>query len=175
MPWVLKDVDLGQDVLEVGPGPGLVTDLLRRRLKCLTSLEIDPRLAGSLAARLHGSNVRVIRGDATAMPFKSDQFTAALSCTMLHHVPSPALQDLLFNEIHRVLKPGGVFAGVDSRQSLTMSLLHVYDTLVPVDPDSLGARLAVAGFSEVFIDSTPTQFRFHALKPHAGRIDVTTS
>ena len=30
LPWVLEDSDLGADVLEIGAGPGLVTDLLLR-------------------------------------------------------------------------------------------------------------------------------------------------
>lgn len=31
IPWVLEVADLGDDVLEVGPGPGLTTDVLRTR------------------------------------------------------------------------------------------------------------------------------------------------
>lgn len=27
IPWALKDVGLGDDVLEVGPGPGMTTDI----------------------------------------------------------------------------------------------------------------------------------------------------
>ena len=37
LPWALQRVELGDDVLEVGPGPGVTTDLLRgrtRRLGC---------------------------------------------------------------------------------------------------------------------------------------------
>jgi hypothetical protein len=29
LPWVLEGCDLGDDLLEVGPGPGLTTDVLR--------------------------------------------------------------------------------------------------------------------------------------------------
>lgn len=169
MPWVLTGVDLGQEVLEVGPGPGLTTDLLRRRFIRMTALEIDSRLARALAARLDGSNVRIIHGDATNMPFEDGTFTGALACTMLHHVPSPSLQDQLFREVGRVLKPGGVFAGVDSRQSFLMRVLHVYDTLVPVDPRTLGARLEAAGFEDVSIEINETSFRFRAKRRQEKR------
>ncbi len=162
MPWVLSGVELGEDVLEVGPGPGLTTDILRRRIARMTALEIDPVLADSLAARLGGSNVTVVQGDATQMPFEDGRFSGAVSFTMLHHVPSPALQDSLLREVRRVLRPGGVFAGVDSRQSLVMRLLHIHDTLVPVDPDRLGARLEAAGFRDVLIESNDRAFRFRA-------------
>jgi hypothetical protein len=29
LPWALEGIDLGSDVLEIGPGPGLTTDWLR--------------------------------------------------------------------------------------------------------------------------------------------------
>lgn len=170
MPWALGEVDLGPDVLEVGPGPGLTTDLLRSRLARITALEIDPALAKSLAARLRGSNVSVVRGDATAMPFGDAQFSSAVSLTMLHHVPSPELQNQLLREVQRVIMPGGAFAGVDSRQSLRMRLLHIRDTLVPVDPETFGARLEAAGFHKVFIEADNRAFRFRAVRPAPGTL-----
>ena len=45
LPRVLRGVELGDEVLEVGPGPGLTTDLLRTRVPRLTAIEIDPQLA----------------------------------------------------------------------------------------------------------------------------------
>ena len=169
MPWVLSGVELGEEVLEVGPGPGLTTDLLRPRIARMTALEIDPALADSLAVRLGGSNMTVIRGDATAMPFEDTRFSGAVSFTMLHHVPSPALQDKLLREVRRVLRPGGMFAGVDSRQSLSMRLLHIHDTLVPVNPDTFSARLEAAGFQDVFIETNDQAFRFHARRTREGQ------
>ncbi len=162
VPWVLSDVSLGDDVLEVGPGPGLTTDLLRARTAHLTALEIDPKLAQSLGARLGNSNVAVVMGDATSMPLKDAQFSGAVSFTMLHHVPSPELQDRLLREVRRTLKPGGVFAGVDSRDGFGMRVLHLWDTLVPVDPDGFRARLESAGFKEPFVEVNQYAFRFHA-------------
>jgi 16S rRNA A1518/A1519 N6-dimethyltransferase RsmA/KsgA/DIM1 with predicted DNA glycosylase/AP lyase activity len=105
IPWALKGVELGDDVLEVGPGPGMTTDILRERAPRLTSIEIDPRLADALKQRLQGANVKVVEGDATAMPFADGSFSGAVSFTMLHHVPTVALQDRLLAEVYRVLKP----------------------------------------------------------------------
>ena len=99
LPWALKDIDLGDDVIEVGPGPGLTTDVLRRHVSRLTAVETDATLAADLAARVVGTNVEVVHADATDMPFEDDRFSAAGSFTMLHHVPSPQLQDQLLAEI----------------------------------------------------------------------------
>src|ERR1700756_1135065 len=60
VPWVIADTDSGPNVLEIGSGPGLTTDLLRSSVPRLTALEIDPKLAASLSSRLAKSNVRVI-------------------------------------------------------------------------------------------------------------------
>ena len=48
LPWVERVGDLGDDVLEIGPGPGRTTDLLRERAKLVTVVEMDERLAGEL-------------------------------------------------------------------------------------------------------------------------------
>jgi SAM-dependent methyltransferase len=93
LPWVLREAELGDEVLEVGPGPGLTTDVLRRQVPRLTAVEIDERLARSLAGRLAGTNVTVLHADATAPPLRDGQFSSATLFTMLHHVPSAALQD----------------------------------------------------------------------------------
>ena len=54
LPWLDAAGDLGDDVLEIGPGPGLTTDLLRTRVTRLTAVEIDPMLAAPLQQRLEG-------------------------------------------------------------------------------------------------------------------------
>src|SRR5437762_8525189 len=110
-PLALQGVELGDDVLEIGPGPGVTTDLLRGRVRRLTALEVDADSAAALQQRLDGSGVRVVHGDGAAMPFPDGSFSGVVAFTMLHHVPTRALQDRLLAEAWRVLRPGGVFAG----------------------------------------------------------------
>ena len=162
---MLSSSDLGPDVLELGPGPGITTDLVRLTAQRLTAIEVDANLADSLRKRLRGSNVRVVTADASCMPFPDAQFSGGISFTMLHHVPSPEMQDKLLREVWRVLKPGGAFVGSESLQSLFMRLIHIGDTLVPVDPDRFGGRLESAGFQVVAIEKKDGVFRFHARKP----------
>ncbi len=165
IPWTLDGVDLGNDALEIGPGPGLTTNVLRTQLPKLTCIEIDRRLADSLQKRMAGTNVTVVQGDATQMSFPDGGFTGAICLTMLHHVPSPDLQDRLLAETCRVLKPGAWFVGTDSRTGLRWRLYHVFDTCVPVDPLTFGPRLEKAGFVDATVDSNPWAFRFRARKP----------
>jgi SAM-dependent methyltransferase len=169
LPWSLLGVDLGNDVLEVGPGPGLTTDWLRRRYKRLSCIEVDRELAGSLGLRTAHSNVRVQCADATKMPYRDGTFSGAVSFTMLHHLPSPALQNGLFAEVYRVLRPGGVFAGIDSMRSVLMRIFHVCDTMVLVDPATLPARLEAVGFKDVTVEIGAGRFRFCAQRPSETR------
>ena len=165
MPWALDRVALGDDALEIGPGPGLTTDWLRPRAPRLASIEIDERLAQALKRRMDGTNVTVVEGDGTAMPFPDGSFSGAVCFTMLHHVPSAELQDRLLAETHRVLQAGGVFAGSDSIPNLLWDLAHLFDTRVPVEPDSFAARLEAAGFEDVMVEAGGDNFRFRARKP----------
>ena len=165
LPSVVRDLDFADNLLEIGPGPGLTTDWLRRRFNQLTAVEIDRQLAQSLAVRMRGANVRVIRGDGAGLPFKDNSFSGAVAFTMFHHIPSVELQNKLFQEVCRVIRPGSVFAGVDSTDSWMMRLLHICDTLVPVDPSTLAARLQTAGFTKISIDTDKRGFRFSAICP----------
>ena len=164
LPWVLGELALGDDVLEIGPGPGLTTDLLRQRTPRLTALEIDDQLASSLASRLDGTNVEVVHGDATSSGFEPDRFSAVTCFTMLHHVPSEDLQNRLLEEVHRVLRPGGSFVGTDATDTPALRDLHVDDIFVPVEAQSFERRLFEAGFAAVTVDESEGRLRFVATK-----------
>ncbi len=171
LPWLESTIQLGDDVLEIGPGPGLTTDLLRQRVAAVTAVEIDADLAADLKVRLAGSNVEVIWGDGTELPLPNDRFSAATCFAMLHHVPSEAAQDQLFGELHRVLRPGGSFVATDSLDTERIRQAHIDDTYVPLDPATLESRLRAAGFADITLVQSGEyrergdQIRVTALKP----------
>jgi ubiquinone/menaquinone biosynthesis C-methylase UbiE len=165
IPWGLKDVELGDDVLEIGPGFGATTRLLAGRFERLTALELNPGYCERLRTAL-SDTVEVIQGDATELPFEDGRFSGAVCFTMLHHIPSPELQDRAFAEVARVLAPGGVFAGTDSLgNGRLFKLIHVGDTLELVDPGTLPARLSAAGLRDPSVDCGGRSLRFRAHKP----------
>jgi SAM-dependent methyltransferase len=163
LPWALEGVELRGEVLEIGPGYGATTDVLQARVGRLTCVEVDARLAERLRRRAPG-NVTVLCQDATRMTLPDAAFDAALCFTMLHHVPSAELQDRLLAEVARVLRPGGIFAGRDSRYSRRFGLLHLFDTMTVVEPRGFPERLRAAGFCEARVDVAPGAFRFRARK-----------
>lgn len=164
LPRILAGLELGDDVLELGPGYGATTRVLAGLAPRLTALEIEPRLAAGLREEL-GNRVDVVEGDATRTPFAAGRFSAVLAFTMLHHVPSAELQDAVFREACRVLRPGGVFVGRDSRPGWKLRLLHVFDTMVLLDPDELPGRLSRTGFDRVEVTADELDLRFVAFAP----------
>ena len=165
LPWALGDLDLGDDVLEVGPGYGATTDVLGKLVPKLTAVEIDPDLAAMLMDRFAGNgSVSIVRGDATALAFPDERFSGAASFTMLHHVPTAALQDRLFAEIGRVLRSGGVFVVGDSLASSELEAHHESDTYNPIDPETLVVRLEASGLAEVEVKTNPFGWTARAKK-----------
>jgi SAM-dependent methyltransferase len=151
LPGLVSAVRLGEQMLEIGPGPGAATDWLRHRVGSLIALEVDREAAGKLAARFAGSNVEVMVGDAAGMTFADASFDSVGTFTMLHHVPTAALQDRVLAEAYRVLRPGGVLIGSDSLASNELHHFHVADTYNPVEPAALLTRLQTLGFAKITI------------------------
>jgi SAM-dependent methyltransferase len=131
----------------------------------LTAVEYDAGLAAALTERLADTNVKVCNADAAWLPFEEGEFSAAGCFTMLHHVPSPALQDQILAEIARVLQPGGILVGVDSLDSPSFRKLHEGDVCVPIDPLTFAERLRSAGFVDVGLTVWSIGTRFIAWKP----------
>lgn len=162
IPWALDGLSLRGPALEIGPGAGITTDYLRTKIHSLTVLEHDPAVAKQLRLRFQNTNVHVVEGDATAMPFENCAFYTVFCFTMLHHVPSASLQNRLIEEAVRVLAPGGIFVGTDSRISLRMKLFHWFDTMVIVDPATFPGRVREGGFADAHVQLSEGAFRFCA-------------
>jgi SAM-dependent methyltransferase len=151
LPAVTGGVDLGDDLLEIGPGPGAASEWLRHRVRRLVALELDPAATAALRDRFGGTNVEAVTGDATALRYPNASFDSVGMFTMLHHVPTRALQDKILAEALRVLRPGGTLIGSDSLPSDGLHHFHAGDTYNPVEPAALLTRLQTIGFGEITI------------------------
>jgi ubiquinone/menaquinone biosynthesis C-methylase UbiE len=134
---MLDGLDLGAQMIEVGPGPGAATEWLRQRVGRLVAVDADAHAIAALAERYAGTNVEAIATDATDLPFADGTFDSAATFTMLHHVPTVEGQQRLLEELVRVLRPGGFLVGADSLASDELREFHRGDTYNPVDPSRL--------------------------------------
>jgi ubiquinone/menaquinone biosynthesis C-methylase UbiE len=152
LPRLFADVVVGELMLEIGPGPGAATDWLRHRVGTLTAIEIDPVAADALRARFAGTNVEIITGDATRLPWPDDSFDTVTTHTMLHHVPTRRGQNQVLSEALRVLRPGGALLASDSLPSTDLHEFHADDTYNPIDPGGLITQLQTIGYGQVMVE-----------------------
>jgi ubiquinone/menaquinone biosynthesis C-methylase UbiE len=164
LPSLTQHADLGEDMLEIGPGPGAATEWLRQKVKRLTAVEVDAAAAGKLADRFAGGNVEVVLGSAAELSYPDESFDSVGSFTMLHHVPTLAMQNKILAEAFRVLRPGGVLICSDSLASNDLHHFHEGDTYNPVEPTSVLARLQTLGFENITV-VVDGMLKFIAYKP----------
>jgi SAM-dependent methyltransferase len=164
LPWILQGSTLGERVLELGAGLGAATEELAHLAGRVISLEYDHAFAAKLGARVNGSSVAAIQGDAAALPFANGTFSSAIAILMLHHLRSNELQDRAFAEIWRVLRPGGVFLAFEIQDGWLHRVGHLRSTFVPIDPAAVNTRLTTAGFSRTSVDFRRGGFRIRAIR-----------
>jgi ubiquinone/menaquinone biosynthesis C-methylase UbiE len=164
LPVLTRDIDLGTDMLEIGPGPGAATDWLRHKVGRLIAVEVDATAAALLTERFANPQVEIVTGSGADLSYPDESFDSVGCFTMLHHVPTLALQNKILAEAFRVLRPGGVLIGSDSLPSTDLHDFHADDTYNPIDPASLLSRLQTLGFSEITV-MVDWSLKFIARKP----------
>jgi len=122
-------------VLEIGPGPGYVgLEWLKQSPDSnLTGCEISRDMIhlAEKNAKEYGFEARTyyIEGNCMQMPFQNEVFDAVFSNGSLHEWENPVE---VFNEISRVLKPGGLFCITDMRRDVNPLLKwFIYLTAKP--------------------------------------------
>jgi SAM-dependent methyltransferase len=103
----LVDARSGQRALDVGCGPGAVTERLARRLGPDAVVAIDPSGPFVESARERCPGVDVRQGVAEALPFADDTVDLALAQLVVHFMTDPVAG---LREMARVVRPGGTVA-----------------------------------------------------------------
>lgn len=151
----------GQRVVDVGCGPGALTEELARRAGASAVAAVDPSepFVEECARRNPGVDVR--QGVAESLPFPDASFDAALAQLVLHFVSDPAAAA---GEMRRVLRPGGTAAACVWDFERGMQMLRLFwDAALAVDPSApdeastlrfgrdgeIAALFAEAGLSDV--------------------------
>jgi ubiquinone/menaquinone biosynthesis C-methylase UbiE len=150
------------EVLEIGPGPGYVgLEWLKRAPAAkLTALEISPEMidVANQNAQLYGLTDRAqyVQGNGMAMPFEGKAFDSVFSNGSLHEWEKPLA---VFQEIHRVLKAGGVFCVTDMRRDVNPLVVKmIYHMTKPkeIRPGfitSMNAAYTVSEMTEILRNS----------------------
>jgi ubiquinone/menaquinone biosynthesis C-methylase UbiE len=114
-------VEVGQTVVDVGCGSGILTEELARRLGPEAVAAADPSpLVEAAATRVPEADVRT--ASAEDLPWPDGSFDAALAQLVIHFLADPAVGLV---EMRRVTRPGGVVAAC-SWNFPKMSLLRIF-------------------------------------------------
>jgi ubiquinone/menaquinone biosynthesis C-methylase UbiE len=98
------DALTGTEVLDVGSGPGRDGLLLTERGLSVTCIDASQAMVDLSSAR----GLTSVVGDLLSLPFNTETFDGVWAYTSLLHIPKSDIPTAL-SEIHRVLKPGGIF------------------------------------------------------------------
>jgi predicted methyltransferase len=128
----------------------------------------DPSTEGERAefVPMHAGHLAFLASDAWAEMLQADRFSSVTCLHLLHHMPTPELQDHLFAEVCRVLRPGGALLVADALDQEGVRSRHREDgeTFVPLDPATVQDRLRRAGFADSAIDIGEYQLLLRARK-----------
>lgn len=142
------DVPPGDDVVDVGCGPGALTGVLVGHAGAEHVHAIDPSPSFVAACRERLPEVDVRSGRAEELPYADGSMRAALAQLVLHFVSDPVAA---VAEMSRVVRPGGVVAVCVWDASGGMELLSTFERVISVvDPASVAAApLRFGGDGEV--------------------------
>ena len=103
----------GQQVLDVGCGPGALTRRLVAALGADAVAAVDPSAPFVAAVQERCPGVDVRRAAAEDLPFDDDTFDLALAQLVVHFMQDPVAG---LREMARVTRPGGVVAAEPAQQ-----------------------------------------------------------
>ena len=103
----MLDLRDGQRVVDVGCGPGALTDRLVRRLGPDAVTAVDPSESFVVAIRSRFPSIVVHRATAEQMPFADGHFNCAAAQLVVHFMKDPVAG---ITEMARVTRTGGVVA-----------------------------------------------------------------
>jgi arsenite methyltransferase len=142
----------GEQVLEIGFGPGRTLGLLANRGALVTGVEVSPAMIKVATKRnasaVAADTISLYEGDGTTLPLPDDAFDAVLSVHNVYFWPDPART---LGETDRVLRPGGrvVLAFRGGEHPLPRRLdPAVYHTITS---SQAIAMLERAGFTDVTV------------------------
>jgi len=143
----------GTRVLDVGAGTGALLTRLVTKFD-VVGTGIDPSPQMTQIAQLAHPDLRVVSGEAEALPFPDNSFDVVIACLSYHHMRDP---QAFVAEALRVLMPSGTLLIAEpALPQFLNTMLRLSARLIPHDevfqsPSSLTTQLHAGGLTSVRI------------------------
>jgi ubiquinone/menaquinone biosynthesis C-methylase UbiE len=109
--WLARRFTPDDDVLELGCGTGIFSEMIAGRVRQLTATDFSPEMLERAGQRLSAfKNVNTRKEDARRTSFVDGAFDAVLTVNLFHHASEPAA---VARECSRVVRPGGRVVVID--------------------------------------------------------------
>ena len=171
---VLKDFYSGNienlTVLDIGSSTGIIASVLSKNFGKVVGIDIDRPAVEYAANQFRDRNIRFSVADSMNLAFKDNQFDVAICAQVYEHVPKAAQ---LMQEIHRVLKPGGVCYFAAGNRIMLMEP-HYRLPFLSILPASLANHyLRLTGKGNIYYENHLTFRGLKNLVQSFERIDYT--
>jgi SAM-dependent methyltransferase len=94
-------------ILELGCGAGRITNRLSTDFDQVIAVDVSDDMLAYAKKRIHNNNVEYVVYDGNKLPVDASSVDAVFSCHVFQHFPNNISQKEMFNEVYRILKPGG--------------------------------------------------------------------
>jgi len=157
----LLSLRAGQQVLDVGCGPGALTQELARHLGVEAISAVDPSESFVTAVRERVPGIDAHRATAEELPFTDDRFDCTVAQLVVHFMTDPVAG---LAEMARVTRPGGlVAANVWDHGTGAGPLSLFWRAVHSLDPDATG-EATLAGAREGHLADLFEQAGLHTVE-----------
>lgn len=139
----------GEKILDLGSGTGTLTIMLQKAQPAavISGMDIDPTVLNIALQKAIQENLPAIqwdRGQASDLPYQDKTFDLVVSSLMIHHL-APDEKKLAFEEVFRVLKPGGRFQIADfgPPHDPVMRLITIWMAMLEQTADNFQGQIPI--------------------------------
>ncbi len=141
------------DIVDLGAGEGILSQLLARRAKNVYCIDNSPRMVevGTQLAREYGfENLHYQLGDIESVPLADESVDLAMLSQALHHARHP---QTALKEAFRILRPGGQLLILDLNKHTFEKAREIYaDQWLGFSQNRLYQWIREEGFKNVHVD-----------------------
>jgi excisionase family DNA binding protein len=145
----LNILNKSMTLVDLGAGDGFISRLTAPFVKKVIAVDISGEMLRELRrkAKTEGiKNIETLESDARDVPLDDSSVDMVCANMYLHHIEQP---ELALQEMHRIVKPGGIAFLADLYEHSDDSLMKKMHDLWPgFNPDQLMAGFKKAGFQE---------------------------
>ncbi len=132
------EISIQERILDVGCGPGALTEVLAARVDPARVAAVDPSESFAVACAERVPTADIRQASASDLPWPDNTFDAVLAQLVLNFLPDP---DIGVREMARVARPGATMAACTWDYRSRMQMLHTFwAAALTLDPDAPGEQ-----------------------------------